>query len=240
VLLGRLHAGPAVQPDVRSRKYRVVMNAGAGQQPADPLWPARVSRPGRLPCCRRPAAVPGLHGILRRETGWTAIPSGWSLHTGRRPITSAAGKPSLGCGSRSTSSGAPGPLSCFPVPVPHRSQPPARPLSVMDPQGRSQDHHPHVQPAQLERYPPVRQHQAPPRAGRRARDALSRSRRASRRMDTNMRPLRPSQQVQQGHAVDNLRVLAEAQKPPRLQRRHPENGLEILRRECALRVRHPL
>jgi hypothetical protein len=45
------------------------------------------------------------------------------------------------------------PLRLSPVPVPHRPQPPARPLPVVDPQGRSQDRHP--QPAQLKQYRPL-------------------------------------------------------------------------------------
>jgi len=54
------------------------------------------------------------------------------------------------------------PLRVCPVPVPHRPRARARPLPLMDPQGRSQDHHPHAQPRPARAVPPpVRQHQAP-------------------------------------------------------------------------------
>jgi hypothetical protein len=76
----------------------------------------------------------------------------------------------------------------------------ARPLPDVDPQGRNQDHHPDAQPRPARAVPsPVRQHPAPARADQRTRDALSPSRRASRRMDSTLRQPRPLQQLQQRH-----------------------------------------
>ena len=91
-------------------------------------------------------------------------------------------------GSPSATRAARHPLRLSPVPVPQRPRPPARALPVVDPQDRSQDRHPHAQPRTARAVPPpVRQHQAPSRADQPAPDALSRSRRARRRMDTTMR-----------------------------------------------------
>jgi transcriptional regulator with XRE-family HTH domain len=133
-------------------------------------------------------------------------------HTpGQRPVDPADALASLlltaGIGARQIPAGVEARAGCWrdylrlsPVPVPHRPQLPARPLPVVDPQGRSQDHHPHAQPRPARAVPsPVRQHQAPARADRRTPDTLSRSRRARRRMGSTLRQPRPPQQLQQRH-----------------------------------------
>jgi hypothetical protein len=98
------------------------------------------------------------------------------------------------------------PLRLSPVPVPHRPQLPARPLPVVDTQGRHQDRHPHAQPHPARAIPsPVRQHQAPSRADQRTRDTLSRDGRAGRRMDNTIRGhLRRLQRLQRRHTPDNV------------------------------------
>jgi len=121
------------------------------------------------------------------------------------------------------------PLRLCQMPMPQRPQPPARPLPVLDPQGRNQDLHPDAQPRTARAVPsPVRQHQAPPRADQRARDALSRSHRASRRMDKNLRGhLRRLQRLQRKHTPDNVSSPGPESRGPYsedTQIRTPDNG----------------
>jgi len=120
------------------------------------------------------------------------------------------------------------PLRLCPLPLPQRPQPAAWSLPDMDPQSRSQDHHPHAQPRAARAVPPpVRQRQAPSRADQRARDAPSRNRRASRRMDNTMRAPPRLQQLQRRHTPDNASLPGLQSRGPYsedTQIRTPDNG----------------
>ena len=125
------------------------------------------------------------------------------------------------------------PLRLAPLPLPQRPRPPARPLPVMDPQGRIQDRHPHAQPRAARAVPPpVRQHQAPPRADHRTRDALSRSRRASRRMD---RATKTATAITPATAKTPLQITCprRSPEPPAITAKTPKYGLEITAEVCA-------
>ncbi len=131
------------------------------------------------------------------------------------------------------------PLRLSPVPVSQRPQPPARPLPVVDPQGRSQDRHPDAQPRPARAVPsPVRQHQTPARADQGTRDAVCGSRRASRRMDSNMRQLRPSHQLQRRHTPD-ITCPRRGRESAAFTAKTPRFGLQITEDKSTCRGGHP-
>ncbi len=145
----RIHGGgvPAVQQGDALAEVPSGHHAGAGQQPADPRCRARGLGARRVraagddrPPYRAGAAYP------RWETGWTAIPSGWSPRTGRKRTTSATCRPNPGCESRPTASGVPGRLSCSPAMTPPPGRGRCRTAGTRRP-GHRHCRHPTRQPA---------------------------------------------------------------------------------------------